>query len=57
MNITKQSSSRNLNVNGASRGTIGGEADLASFFFVLLVLLILISTCDSIKSNNRGKLE
>jgi hypothetical protein len=57
MNITKQSSGRNLSVNGASRGTIGGEADLASFFFVLLVLLILISTCDSIKSNNRGKLE
>jgi hypothetical protein len=39
---------QNLSVGVASTGTIGGEADLASFFFILLVPLILTRTFDSI---------
>jgi hypothetical protein len=47
-NITEQSSGRNLTVGAASIGTIGGEADLAFFFFVLLIPLILTLTFNSI---------
>jgi hypothetical protein len=46
--VTKQSSGRNLSADGASIGTIRGEAGLASFFFILLVLLISIPIFKSI---------
>jgi hypothetical protein len=42
------SSGRNLSVGVASIGTTGGEAGLASFIFVLRVLLILTPTFDLI---------
>jgi hypothetical protein len=38
---------KNLSADGASTGTTGGEAGLASFFFVLLVPLILTPIFDS----------
>jgi hypothetical protein len=41
-------SGRNLSANGASTGATRGEADLASFFFILLIPLILTPTFDSI---------
>jgi hypothetical protein len=47
-NITEQSSGRNLTVGVASIGTIGGEAGIAFFFFVLLVPLILTLIFNSI---------
>jgi hypothetical protein len=52
-----QSSGRNLSVGAVSTGTIGGGTCLAFFFFVVLEILISTPTCDSIKSNYRGKLE
>jgi hypothetical protein len=44
----KSRSRGNLSMDGASTGATRGEADLASFFFILLVLLILTPTFDSI---------
>jgi hypothetical protein len=38
----------NLSVGVASTGTTRGEVDLASFFFILLVLMILTPTVGSI---------
>jgi hypothetical protein len=45
---------QNLSIGTASTGTTGGEACLASFFFVLLVSLISTPTFDSNYSNVRG---
>jgi hypothetical protein len=46
-----------LSVGATSTCTTRGEANLASFFFVLLVPLILTPTFGSTLSNYRGKFE